>query len=194
MCTTNQVLFVCSHQATHRFRTGVCRQANCGRCKIYDATEILSFPCMDCAAILNDKRRKCGDGHDRPFQEQGRMPHRLLNTTWHVPSRCFVDAGFQTLNPFGVPEYRKNASQSPTQLRRAEFSPSGMHMELVANRSPVLTDECGRGRVSKRNQNWPLGSCCLREAREGAYQATRLEGWEDRINGRIMDSCCESEL
>src|SRR5436305_3442228 len=93
MCTTNQVLFVCSHQATHRFRTSVCRQANRGRCKICDATEILSFPCMDCEAIVKDKRRKCGDGRHRPFQEECPLPNRLLNTTWHVPSRCFVDRG-----------------------------------------------------------------------------------------------------
>jgi hypothetical protein len=65
---------------------------------------------MDCAVIVNDKRRKCGDGRDRPFQEQGPLPNRFLNTTWHVPSRCFVDAGFQTLDPFGVLEDRENAS------------------------------------------------------------------------------------
>lgn len=194
MCTTNQVLFVCSHQATHRFRTGVCRLANRGRCKIYDATEILSFPCMDCAAIFNDTRRKCGDGRDRPFQEQGPLPNTLLNATWHVPSRCFVDAGFQTLNPFGVPEARENAAQSLVRPHRPEFSPSGMHVELVSNPSPVLTDTYGRRRVSKGNQNRQLNSCCMRETREGAYQATRLEGREERINGRIMDSFCESGL
>lgn len=65
---------------------------------------------MDCAVIVNDKRRKCGDGRDRPFQEQGPLQNRFLNTTWHVPSRCFVDAGFQTLDPFGVLEDRENAS------------------------------------------------------------------------------------
>jgi hypothetical protein len=194
MCTTNQVLFVCSHQATHRFRTSVCRQANRGRCKIYDATEILSFPCMDCAAIVKDKRRKCGDGRHRPFQEECPLPNGLLNTTWHVPSRCFVDAGFQTLDPFGVPEDRENAAQTLVRPHTAEFSPSGMHMGLVANRSPVLTDKRGRWRVSKGNQNWQLSSCCLRETREGAYEATRLEGREERINGRIIDSFCESGL
>jgi hypothetical protein len=194
MCTTNQVLFVCSHQATHRFRTSVCRQANRGKCKIYDATEILSFPCMDCAAIVNDKRRKCGDGHDRPFQEQGPLPNRFLNITWHVPSRCFVDAGFQSLDPFGVLEGRGNAAQTLAQLHRGGFSPLGTHIEPVANRSPVLTDERGRWRASKGNQNWQLSSCCLRETRAGAYQATRLECREERSNGRIMDSFCESGL
>jgi hypothetical protein len=46
----------------------------------------------------------------------------------------------------------------------------------------------------KGNQNWQLNSCCLRKTREGAYQATRLEDWEERINGRIMDGFCESGL
>jgi hypothetical protein len=194
MCTTNQVFFVCSHQATHRFRTSVCRQTNRGRCKIYEANEVLSFPCIDCAAIFNDKRRKCGDGRDRPFQEQGPLPSRFLNTTWHVPSRCFVDAGFQTLDPFGVLEDRENAAQTLVQLHTGEFSPSGTRMEPVANRSSVLSDKRGRWRVSKGNQNWQLSSCCLRETRAGAYQATRLEGREERSDGRIVDSFCEPGL
>src|SRR5271170_89636 len=194
MCTTNQVLFVCSHQATHRFRTGVCWQANRGRCKIYDATEILSFPCMDCAAIVNNKRRKRGDGRGGSFPQKGPLPNRLLHTTWHVPSRCFVDVGFQTLDPFSVRDDQENPAETVGRSQRVEFLPARMPMELVANQSPVLTDKRGRWRVSKGNQNWQLNSCCLRKTREGAYQATRLEDREERINGRIMDSFCESGL
>jgi hypothetical protein len=194
MCTTSQILFVCSHQATHRFRTGVCRQANRGKCKIYDATEILSFPCMDCAAIVNNKRCKCGDGRGGPFLHQGPLPSRLLHTTWHVPSRCFVDVGFQTLDPFSVRDDQENSAGTVGRSQRAELLPVRMHVELVANRSPVLTYKRGRWRVSTGNQNWQLNSCCLRKTREGAYQATRLEGREERINGRIMDSFCESGL
>jgi hypothetical protein len=194
MCTTSQILFVCLHQATHRFRTGVCRQANRGGCKIYDATEILSFPCMDCAAIVDNKRCKCGDGRGRPSFQQVLLPNRLLHTTWHVPSRCFVDVGFQTLDPFSVRDDQEILAGTIRRSQRAESSPAGMHMELVANRSPVLTDKCGRWRVSTGNQNWQLNSCCLRKTREGAYQAARLEGRGERINGRIMDSFCESSL
>jgi hypothetical protein len=85
-------------------------------------------------------------------------------------------------------------AQTLVQLHRREFSPLGTDMKPVANRSPVLTDKREKRRVLKGNQDWPLGSCCLRETRAGDYQATRLEGREERSNGRIVDSFCESGL
>jgi hypothetical protein len=194
MCTTNQVLYVCSHQATHRFRTGVCRNAICGRCTIHDETEVLSYPCMDCAALVSKNQHRCGHGRGRMWQKQGPLSSRLLNATWHVPSRCFVDVGFQTLDPFGVGLHQEDPEQTLVRSQRADISPFGEHVELVGNRSPVETVQHGRWKFARGNEIWSLSPCCLRETGYGAYQATRLEGPDERVSGRIMDSFCESSV
>jgi hypothetical protein len=194
MCTTNQVIYVCSHPATHRFRTGVCRNATHRRCTIHDETEVLSYPCMDCAALLSKKRRRSGDGRDRPWEMQGPPSKRLLSATWHVPSRCFVDVGFQTLDPFGVGLHKEAPAETLVRSQTAEISPFGTHMELVPSRNPVQVEQCGRWKLARSNEKWPLSHCCQMETRDGAYESTRLEGPAERLNGRIADSFCESSM
>lgn len=194
MCTTSQVLYVCSHQATHRFRTGVCRNANSARCNIHDETEVLSIPCRNCAALTGNRRRRRGDGHHDSSQQQCALPKRLLHATWHVPSRCFVNIGFQTLDPFGVGVYQGDPAETAGRSQRAEISPFATHMQLVASRSPVQTDRSRRRKFVEGPENWRPSWCCRRETRGGAYEATRLEGPEQRIEGRIMDSLCESSV
>ena len=193
MCTTNQLIYVCSHQATHRFRTGVCKKANRERCNIHDDTEILSFHCKNCAVQINRKRRRCGDGRNRSLLKQDALPNRLLNATWHVPSRCFVDVGFRTLDPFGAGDDQESAAEAGLRSQRAEISPFGTHVELVASRSPVETDQRGCWKFVGSQKCRP-SPCCMAETRQGAYQATRLEGREERVRGRIMDSFCESSV
>jgi hypothetical protein len=194
MCTTNQVIYICSHRATHRFRTGVCRNATHGRCTIHDETEVLSYPCIDCAALVSKKRRRSGDGRDRPCEMQGPPSKRLLSATWHVPSRCFVDVGFQTLDPFSVGLHNEEPAETLVRPLRAEISPFGMHMELVASRSSVQVEQHGRWRLARSNEKWPLSQCCQMETSYGAYESTRLEGPGERVNGRIVDSFCVSSI
>lgn len=38
-----------------------------------------------------------------------------------------------------------------------------------------------------------LSECCARARRDGVYQATRLEGIEFRVRGKIVDSKCGSQ-
>jgi hypothetical protein len=105
-----------------------------------------------------------------------------------------VDVGFQTLDPFGVGEDQENAVDDAVRSQRAEISPFGTHMELVASRSPVETVPGGRWKVAKENAKFRLSPCCLRETRDGPYKATRLEGPDERVRGRIVDSFCESSV
>lgn len=194
MCTTTQVLFLCSHQATHRFRTGVCRNANRDRCSISDETEVLSYPCKGCAALTSKMGRRRGDGGERRWQMPHPFPERLLNVSWYVPSRCFVDVGFQTLDPFGVGEHQEDIAEPLAYSQRAEISPSGGDREIMVSRRPVETLQHGSWKAPRGNEMWSLSLCCHRATRQGGYQATRLEGLDERISGRIVDSFCESSL
>ena len=195
MCTTNQVVFKCSHRATHRYRTNVCQTANRRECWIWDQTSVFPFPCRDCVVPDRQKRRRCGGGGcNESSQQEGRLPDRLLDEMWHVPSRCFVDVGFKTLDPFGVGNDRKNVDGTAVQSQRAELSPFGTHVELVASGSPVQTDQIGSWKCARGIEEWRLSSCCLQETRNGAYQATRLEDRGDRPRGIIADSFCGSRV
>ena len=122
------------------------------------------------------------------------MPDRVLDEVWHVPSRCFVDVGFCNLDPFGVGENLENAAEAAVRPQRAEISPAGTHVELVASKSPVQTDRLESWKWARGDDKWRLSPCCLQQTRNGAYQATRLEDREERIRGRIMDSFCESSM
>ena len=195
MCTTNQIVFKCSHRATYRYRTSVCQTASRRKCYIWDQTSVLPFPCRNCVVPDRQNRRRCGGGGlKESSQQEGGLPYRLLDETWHVPSRCFVDVGFKTLDPFGMGEDRKNATETAVPSQRAEISPFRMHVELVASRSPVRTDQSGSWKCARGIEKWRLSSCCLQETRNGAYQATRLEDWGDRLRGMIADSFCESRV
>jgi hypothetical protein len=194
MCTTHQVLFLCSHQATHRFRTAVCRNANRGGCGIYDETEVLSYPCKNCAALMSTKGPRRSHGDDRRWRKPRPLPTRLLNASWYVPSRCFVDVGFQTLDPFGVGVHQEDTTEPQACSQRAEISPLGWHREIVVSKSAVETAQQGSWKATRGDKMWSFSLCCHRASRRGGYEATRLEGPDERISGRIVDSFCESSL
>src|SRR5271154_2991000 len=98
MCTTTQYLYICCHPATHRFRNAVCIAPNSRICRIQDGNSTLPYSCLSCAAkgysmpIFNISTLEPDDGKD------------LFKDVWHIPSRCFVDVGFRTLDPFKTGE------------------------------------------------------------------------------------------
>ena len=177
MCTTSQYLYNCSHPASYRFRTSICRDPASSTCRIRDENSFLPYTCPKCAAKTRTRKGKQADERSRYSTDIKIM---VAKKTWHIPSRCFVDAGFQNLDPFGMGIETETANRARPQSPLTP-TPGG----------PLTMDETG---ISDRAHEHPrhLSPCCLKSSKMGAYQATRLEGVEDRQRGRIMDSLCGS--
>jgi hypothetical protein len=180
MCTTTKYLFNCGHEATHRFRSDMCSQARSRHCHIRDTNKWLSFTCRKCSANRLGWWRKYCSGTQQN--------NETYDDAWCIPSRCFVDVGYSNLDPFGTETGSKPVSpmsavpaltESPrkTQSAWASFPRDGRN-------------RCGRllERIRLKNSS----PCCEDWSQKGAYQAVRLEGCSDRIEGRIVDNHCES--
>lgn len=174
---TTQYLFSCQHAATHRFRNDVCELSKLGDCHIKDTNRWLPFSCRRCASKKLGRWRKHIAGFDQSIE--------ALNDVWYVPSRCFVDVGFSNPDPFKascnsegkVPCTTSPESSPTTQMPHSTCSESPSGCTISPNR---LT----------QHKNPRL--CCEATAKRGAFQAVRLEGRGDRVEGRICENHCKS--
>jgi len=172
MCTTRQYLFLCSHPATHRFRNAVCDAPSVWGCRIHDFNVYLRLPCTKCA----DRGMPAMYGqHDFAFDDQ-----------WHIPSRCFIDVGFQTLNPFDE-SGRRRASWT-----MSSEDPSTPPLTPLSPVPPKHHQDRYKRLISLLTNSKKPSPCCARETRRGAVLATRSEDEDDRPGGRIIENRCES--
>ena len=177
MCTTSQYLYICSHPASYRFRTGICRNPTSSSCRIRDENAMLPYACPKCAAKSRTRNGKQANERERQNTDITIM---VAKKTWYIPSRCFIDIGFQNLDPFGTGIEAESVDQAGPQSPLSAIS-----------KVPLIRD----GRTANDGTTGPPrqpSPCCLKSRRMGAYQATRLEGMEDRQRGRIVDSFCGS--
>ena len=177
MCTTSQYLYICLHAASYRFRTSICRNPASASCRIRDENSFLPYACPKCAA---KSRTRNGKQATERIKQQVDTSIMIAKLTWYIPSRCFIDTGFQNLNPFGTEVERKSDRLADP---RSPLSP--------ISKVPLTMDERSAN-VRGAGQPRQPSPCCLKSTRTGAYQATRLEGVEDRQRGRILDSFCRS--
>ena len=179
MCTTNQYVYTCSHPAAYRFRTGICCNPASRSCRIRDENFVLPYTCPRCAA-----KARTQNGKERIEQIRQKPDNNILvaKKTWYIPSRCFIDSGFQNLDPFGTGLETEGADQAG---RRPAFS-------SISKLSSIREGTNANDEFMKKSQQ-PI-SCCLESRRMGAYRATRLEGLGDRVGGKIVDSLCRSWL
>jgi hypothetical protein len=177
MCITSQYLYICLHPASYRFRTSICRNPASSSCRIRDENSALPYACPKCAVKLRIQKRKQAT---EQIQRNTDINIMVAKKTWYIPSRCFIDTGFQNLDPFGTEV--KTESTEHSSLR----SPPSPIPKV-----PLIVDERYVNVWDAKPPRQP-SPCCLKSARVGAYQATRLEGIEDRQRGRIMDSFCGS--
>ena len=182
MCITKQYLFNCGHEATHRFHSDMCPTARTRSCCIRDVNEWLSFPCRKCA--------RNGHGGWKRYCAGLQQDSDTYNDVWHVPSRCFVDVGFKTLDPFAreprsEPVSPMSPAPAPTEATPARKRQSMWASFPSSNRCSWLLEKMRLKHSSP---------CCESSAQKGAFQAVRLEGCNDRIEGRIVDNHCESLL
>jgi hypothetical protein len=179
MCVTNEYIFSCKHPASYRFRTSICRNPASSSCRIRDENSMLPYACPKCAAKSRTRNGKRENERIRQRQDINIMVARKI---WYIPSRCFIDTGFQNLDPFGTGFGVETVDQARAKTPLSPIS-----------KIPLIMD--GRSASANIAAQVPQPSpCCLRSRRMGAYQATRLEGIEDRQRGRIVDSFCGSWL
>ena len=180
MCTTRRYLFLCSHPATHRFRNAVCASPSVRGCRIQDYNVYLRHPCKKCAT--RGMALTYTDAGDQQF---------AFDDEWHIPSRCFVNIGFRTLDPFN----EDKASEPPTPTSPVEPPTT----ENLVSTLPLTIDASDNDRnlckrLFRRLTKKKPSPCCAREAQFGAYEAVRLEEREHRLGGRIRDNRCESPI
>ena len=192
MCKTIRYLYLCSHPATYRFRTALCSTPNRRKCRVRDDSLILPYACSRCEARNKTRAGRAWANLTRRCRD---VEAEAKEQIWYVPSRCFVDVGFRTLNPFetGVDEIDPCSSPRRPPLSAGIVSPLS---ELAMVAQLGMRDVAGRGRLcamAAHDKRQP-SPCCLRERKMGAFKATRLEGSEYRIRGKIIDSFCKSSL
>lgn len=181
MCTTVQYFFSCGHPSTHRFRTETCAALNSRACRVNDTDSWLGFPCRRCTLVRL--------AHGIKIRTPPEADTLEYNDIWHIPSRCFVDVGFRTLDPF-----RDDESQPVSPLSPAPTILSPTTLRTSSRWSQFGKDDrstCAKliARVMRFKK---ISPCCEDRARRGAVPAVRLEGRENRIEGRLMDDHCVS--
>lgn len=187
MCTTVQYLFRCGHPATHRFRNQLCQQSKCRVCRIRDTNKFLEGECRKCQQIPQKRQQSSRFKEPAAFED-----------TWFIPTRCFVDIGYRTLDPFHSGTEPEEDSMSPLTsvpppLPISPVTPKtesawGLLTSPKSEKSPL---ERFFPRLRRHKKTGP---CCDELSLEDALQAVRLEDFEARIEGRIMDNHCESAM
>jgi hypothetical protein len=178
MCTTVRYYFNCQHPATHRFRNNTCEFSNSRACRIRDANSQLKFPCRRC--LLRQGFRR---------QIPAELECHENEQVWHIPSRCFVDVGFRTLDPFADDASEPVSPKSPA---TTILSPMTQKPVSPWPRSPMdERSKCAK-LFAKVMRFQKVSPCCEERTRRGAIPAVRCEELNTRIEGRVMDDDCES--
>jgi hypothetical protein len=189
MCTTRRYIFSCSHPATHRFRNSLCSDPGARGCQVMDYNILLKYPCPKC------KQRGFASDHD------GWTPPKDNGDTWYIPSRCFVNVGFRTLNPFeekAVNEEEGGDDEStPRTSTASTLRPSMEEEDLAPDERPSNWPmETAREKDTKTLRNLlkrmtvrKPSPCCVTEARQGAIEVCRIESRHQRIRGQIPARC-----
>lgn len=183
MCTTTQYFFCCGHPATHRFRNELCPQSKGRICRIRDTNRFIEGECRKCQLERQNQRRRPRARNLDAFDD-----------VWYIPTRCFVDIGYRTLNPFLAETEEDPISPLTTVPPPLPLSPAA-----------PKTESCSGEVTSPRSEKSPVkrvfprfwrqkksSQCCEDMTLANAFQAVGLEDYDARIEGRIMDNHCES--
>jgi hypothetical protein len=179
MCTTRRYYFVCSHPATYRFRNHLCDCPSVRGCKVRDYNVYLCHPCQKCRNIGMPSIYTCGDEPKH-------------TDVWHIPSRCFVDVGFRSINPFREEDDDSKPGSSTALSRRQSTDEGPLTPPAIPTKAvPAESNVCWRllRRLTVRKPT----PCCAIETLRGALEATRIEGRDCRVAG-VIPARCESPV
>jgi hypothetical protein len=175
MCTTRRYLFLCSHPATHRFRNEICESPSVRGCRVQDYHVYLRQPCVKCqqrgmASVYT--------GEKEPIYED----------LWHIPPRCFVDIGFQKLDPFEVNGTMSETSSVTSMCVRQSIDQDPLERPLTPTKVKNIQSNICRRFLRRLTLRKP-SPCCISESINGGIEATRIEGRHYRIDGLIPARC-----
>lgn len=185
MCITTQYFFGCGHPATHRFRTQLCQHSKGRVCRIRDTNKFLDGECRRCQEVRQKSQQSSRSKEPAAFED-----------TWYIPTRCFVDVGYRTLDPF-------HAEPENDSIPPLTSVPPPLPITLITPKTESLwgaltsprTEKSPLERFFPRFRRHKETSPCRDElSLADAVQAVRLEDFDSRFEGRIMDSHCESAV
>lgn len=185
MCITTQYFWLCGHPATHRFRTQLCQHSKGRICRIRDTNKFLEGACRKCQQVRQKRR-----------QSSRRKEPAAFEDTWYIPTRCFVDIGYRTLDPFHVNPECDPISPLTSVPPYFPITPTSPKTESLWGtlRSPRVEKSPLERFFPKLRWHKKTSPCCDELSLADAIQVVRLEEFDARIEGRIMDNHCESAM
>ena len=151
MCTTKQYVFACGHVATKQFFTDICPRRG-GDCQPQHHHCHLTNDCHACEklSLMRSGQSKRKNARKRTHDEFADN-----DDIWVIPSRCFVDVGFN-LDPFGVNNSNDRTETTNRTTTDAEMedgwetegdsdSNSGDKSTLTASNSDMASSSTSKG-------------------------------------------------
>jgi hypothetical protein len=110
MCTTKKYLYVCECPASSEFRNDLCETPGLGRCRLVENFVFLREPCHHCIETRDELLEVPVNGADSSDDSCDDVDDEDV---WQMPTRCFIDCGFKTLDPFKADRDKKSISWRP---------------------------------------------------------------------------------
>lgn len=161
MCRVKQFVYSCGHPATESFRYRLCQSPGTTTCVAVDDQHNLNSPCARCirakagrtAQDLQEFSEQTATGWEKTNRRVFTNGDSALDFEWHVPSRCFVDQGFRSLDPFGD-DKKKQLRLAPsgiteTREEERELAPDELEEEPMAGHSGDMMEVDDPGRAEE---------------------------------------------
>jgi len=191
MCTAIQFLFACRHQATGYFRVRVCNYAGSPSCQIKKTSIPIPKMCHDCkrgAERIDPALPGKIESSEHQHQHKAILTD---NYVWHIPTRCFHDPGFTTLDPFAADRAKQrrevhfdeqiSCRRIGTSIRSNASSLGEKWHEFKKPSHP----RCFQEQLSQSL----IGGCCNRHKTLATHGRP---GWARAIDARTFDDRCTS--
>lgn len=160
MCATIQYIFRCDHPATGRFRNELCASPGVRGCWTHDTTTYLRYPCKKCAM------------QDVWMMTPVPVDDGPYNDTWYIPSICFVDVGFRSLDPF-QDDRRSVPKTSTSDIDESLIPPEMVIPEATPTTAPRRKSFYKR--LVDRLINKRPSPCCAEANQSGDFRDGGLE-------------------
>lgn len=189
MCTTSQFIFLCNHKASNAFRDGVCPRPEVPNCyRDHPRAIIVPDLCWSCKReFANMSRRERNDLMKTEFGDRyARVAanEEPPNQFWHIPSRCFVDPGFQRHDPFAADRIKQEIEALENdRYAQSRGEPMMNFRQQFHNVKAVYRH---RFRPSPVRYVIPPAACC---------EGTRIRCWQGLkklATGKHIDNRCRS--
>lgn len=116
MCTSTRVWYGCGHEATKPFRAAVCLLPCTPACEVRFRILRLPWHCPRCLWGVHENTPGMNRSTILPMDYQEGSGPAFSETFWHIPTRCFIDPGFVTLDPFAADRVKQQIEAEEKRL------------------------------------------------------------------------------